>query len=770
MSPKVFSLHGQGLKLDTRADIESHLAAVDPTEIEEIHFGGNTIGVDASAALAEFLQKANNLKIADFADIFTGRLISEIPLALTAICDALKDKTSLVEINLSDNAFGGRSVDPIVPFLTHNRSFQILKLNNNGLGPAGGVVLANALLESAKLSKAEGKPSNLRTVICGRNRLENGSAPAWAGEAFAAHGALQEIRMPQNGIRMEGITALAQGLAKCPDMREIDLQDNAFIADGELEGVEAWTEALAQWPELTTLNMSDCVLSADGEVPTIVTALAGGSNPKLHTLQLQNNNLESTSFMALSGGIGKMPVLTRLELQWNEVEEDDEYIAALATHLKSRGGKLIASDEDEEEDEKEKAEAAAAAKTPTAGEDSTLDELTSMLDKRCLDLTARRVFYLETWQFFTSAMFKFGFDVDEEDQATAPELAQDQESSKIVQVEPFSELSVSPLLDALPPLISYSPVSIQLSSKNAVTSIARRDLFDARFQLISAGAGPDGEQAPLPEDDASTSALKFLESPSDLVPGVYEGGLKTWECSLDLVNYLDGVAGSSEGSYFVGKRILEVGCGSAIPSTYIANRVFHEPPADGAEIYLQDYNASVLELITFPNILLAWYMSPASREYQSSAEAAEAESTLPAADAASPGELQITPELKAAFIASLEKYKLRLRFFSGPWEELTSQLTSGALFDIVLTSETIYRLDSVPALIALLHAASGEQTICLVAAKVLYFGVGGGVSEFVGVLESERKGTARTVWERTLGVGRKILQIEWHPDAFLRLA
>nr|GAT48344.1 predicted protein [Mycena chlorophos] len=369
----VFSLHGQSLKLDTRAHIEPYLAKVDPTQIEEIHFGGNTIGVDASLALAEFLQKATNLKIADFADIFTGRLISEIPQALTAICDALKDKTSLVEINLSDNAFGGRSVEPMVPFLTHNRSFQVLKLNNNGLGPAGGVVLANALLESAKLSAAEGKRSNLRTVICGRNRLEDGSAPSWA-EAFAAHGTLQEIRMPQNGIRMAGISALAKGLAKCPDMRSIDLQDNTFIADGELEAVEAWTTALKQWPELTSLNLSDCVLASDGEVPTIITALASGSNPKLQTLQIQNNNLESESFEALADSIAKLPALKLLEVQWNEVDDDNEHLQTLASHLKQRGGKVVINDEDEEEEEEEKEE-------KDSEDKDALDELTERLGK-----------------------------------------------------------------------------------------------------------------------------------------------------------------------------------------------------------------------------------------------------------------------------------------------------------------------------------------------------------------------------------------------------
>ncbi|KAF5315088.1 hypothetical protein D9619_007357 [Psilocybe cf. subviscida] len=380
-SSKILSLHGKGLKLNTRADIEPYLKDLDPVVIEEVHFGGNTIGIEASEALAEFLSKATSIKVADFADIFTGRLISEIPQALSAICDALKDKTSLVEINLSDNAFGGRSVDPMVPFLTHNRSFQILRLNNNGLGPAGGTVIASALHESAKLSKAEGKKSNLRVVICGRNRLENGSAGAWA-DAFAEHGTLEEVRMVQNGIRMEGITRLAEGLAKNPNIQHIDLQDNTFTVDGELSGVAAWTDALASWPQLHTLNLSDCVLSAEGEVPALIEALATGSNPKLHTLQLQNNNLESSTFTVLAGAISQgLQSVMKLELQWNEVDEDDETIETLGLSLKQRGGKLIATDEDEEEDEEEEDEKEAEEKDEEIKETVAADKEPSAASK-----------------------------------------------------------------------------------------------------------------------------------------------------------------------------------------------------------------------------------------------------------------------------------------------------------------------------------------------------------------------------------------------------
>jgi Ran GTPase-activating protein 1 len=287
--------------------------------------------------------------VADFADIFTGRLITEIPTALSALCDSLIDKEHLVEVNLSDNAFGGRSVDPIVPFLSKNPSFQIFRLNNNGLGPEGGAVIANALRDNAAVRTvvpAE-KRSTLRTLICGRNRLEDGSATAWA-EAFAAHGTLVEVRLPQNGIRMEGSVALAEGLAKNPALELLDLQDNTLSQPGD----QAFARALPSWPRLHTLNFSDCVLSEDGEIPQVIETLAKGSNPLLRTLQLQNDNLESGAVSVLARAIDThLKAVTRIEFQENDADEDDAGIELLREHLRARDGKFLFSDEDEDEDE-----------------------------------------------------------------------------------------------------------------------------------------------------------------------------------------------------------------------------------------------------------------------------------------------------------------------------------------------------------------------------------------------------------------------------------
>lgn len=85
----------------------------------------------------------------------------------------------------------------------------------------------------------------------------------------------------------------------------------------------------------------------------------------------------------------------------------------------------------------------------------------------------------------------------------------------------------------------------------------RRDLFDARFQLISqdeideqSGNGTKGKEREEFNVDEAT----------DLVKGVYEGGLKTWECSLDLVDYLDtiGCGLTGEEEMVRGKSVLEV--------------------------------------------------------------------------------------------------------------------------------------------------------------------------------------------------------------------
>jgi protein-histidine N-methyltransferase len=180
-------------------------------------------------------------------------------------------------------------------------------------------------------------------------------------------------------------------------------------------------------------------------------------------------------------------------------------------------------------------------------------------------------------------------------------------------------------IETLPLSISYTPIAIPGSTG---LSILRRDLFDARFQLISTTDPDDAAEG-------GDKGLNFIDAPSDLLPGVYEGGFKTWECSVDLISYLD--SNSLPGTPMDGPKTnqsvlevymniteqktepdllaLQVGCGTALPSAYIIRKILDQPPSGSKdealgeenilEFYLQDYNQSVLELVRLPLCFLS---------------------------------------------------------------------------------------------------------------------------------------------------------------------
>ncbi|KAF5348731.1 hypothetical protein D9758_006815 [Tetrapyrgos nigripes] len=382
-------------------------------------------------------------------------------------------------------------------------------------------------------------------------------------------------------------------------------------------------------------------------------------------------------------------------------------------------------------------------------------------------------------------MFKFNFDIEDIDEEAA--LVNESTETSIpstseVAQNPFKELSLQHLIDSLPTQLSCSPLTISSQEPGKTIHLARRDLFDARFQLISDGTGaPEGDEK---QNSEPKSALAFLETPSDLVPGVYEGGLKTWECSLDLAEYLDGLK-QKHGFSVLGKRVLEIGCGTAVPSMYLLNQAFSSPIQEKDTVFhLQDYNDSALELVTFPNMILTWYMSPASESFRSTSSNINTDSealNFPPADPSSPAEIPITPALKTAFEISLRDYRINLRFFSGSWSTFDFNTTGGE-YNVVLASETIYSVESLPSLLDLLFNACREESpkasesldeatsrlalsasyLCLVAAKVFYFGVGGGTTEFVQAVEARQKtASVKTVWEKDTGVTRKIMQLQW---------
>ncbi|KAF5603686.1 ran GTPase activating 1 [Fusarium subglutinans] len=348
-SDKIFSLEGKGLKLDTAEDLEPHIAPLRSADVEEVRILGNTLGVGACKLLGEVLATKKNLRVANFADIFTGRLLSEIPDAISSLLTSVLNLPKLNTINLNDNAFGLNVQAPLVAFLAAHVPLQHLYLNNNGMGPHAGILIADALSElhaKKETARKEGKEvPDLETVICGRNRLENGSMTAWA-KAYKLHNKIKVIKMVQNGIRQEGIShLLAEGLSHASKLEVLDLQDNTFT----VTGARALSKVVANWTSLQELGVGDSLLGAKGGV-LVADALAKGKNAKLEILRLQYNEITSKGIKAFATAAKDgLPALKRIEINGNILTEDDESIPVLQELLEERkekfGGDIVNEDE-----------------------------------------------------------------------------------------------------------------------------------------------------------------------------------------------------------------------------------------------------------------------------------------------------------------------------------------------------------------------------------------------------------------------------------------
>ena len=101
--------------------------------------------------------------------------------------------------------------------------------------------------------------------------------------------------------------------------------------------------------------------------------------------------------------------------------------------------------------------------------------------------------------------------------------------------------NLTDLLATLPSKIAYNTLHVTLDDGSEIT-IPRREWWDIRLQLMAE------------EHEAAEVGL----GKHDIKTGVYEGGFKSWESSVDLVKVLAGKRRST--GWGEARRILEVGC------------------------------------------------------------------------------------------------------------------------------------------------------------------------------------------------------------------
>eukprot|EP00536_Pseudo-nitzschia_multiseries_P013852 jgi/Psemu1/36680/gm1.36680_g len=97
-------------------------------------------------------------------------------------------------------------------------------------------------------------------------------------------------------------------------------------------------------------------------------------------------------------------------------------------------------------------------------------------------------------------------------------------------------------------------------------------------------------------------SASFRDRNTDLVPGVYEGGLKVWECSLDMCRYFLSHDINIEG------HVLELGCGHGLPGIFLLKQAIarSERSRNAIECFVtfSDYNEFVIRDVTIPNVVI----------------------------------------------------------------------------------------------------------------------------------------------------------------------
>lgn len=106
---------------------------------------------------------------------------------------------------------------------------------------------------------------------------------------------------------------------------------------------------------------------------------------------------------------------------------------------------------------------------------------------------------------------------------------------------------LSQMLAAMPSKIAYSLLEVTLED-GSIVQLPRRELWDVRVQLMA-----EEEENPEHGVNADGSGL----GTHDVKTGVYEGGFKSWESSVDLVKVLAS-QGKASAAQQLPMRIIEV--------------------------------------------------------------------------------------------------------------------------------------------------------------------------------------------------------------------
>lgn len=175
---------------------------------------------------------------------------------------------------------------------------------------------------------------------------------------------------------------------------------------------------------------------------------------------------------------------------------------------------------------------------------------------------------------------------------------------------------------------------------------------------------------------------------------------------------------------------------------------------------LADFNDTVLRLVTLPNLILVWAANSANVDFPT-----------PNMNVDSTGDFELSAEVLQRFTAEMKEKSISLKFLSGSWSPSLASCISASAPDmgtVLLAAETIYSPESTDAFVELVCGLLKrvKMSKAMVAAKRLYFGVGGSVDGLKAACR-EKGAVAYEIENHGVpgmdaGVGRALIEVQMY--------
>ncbi|KAF7219942.1 histidine protein methyltransferase 1 homolog [Nothobranchius furzeri] len=287
--------------------------------------------------------------------------------------------------------------------------------------------------------------------------------------------------------------------------------------------------------------------------------------------------------------------------------------------------------------------------------------------------------------------------------------------------------------------------------------------IDVVFETVAIGALPPlhflnetiFERTASERKDEEKILSHSTEQRSDLISGMYEGGLKVWECTYDLLELLE-----KDGETIRGKAVLDLGCGAGLLGILALKR-------GARQVHFQDYNSTVIEQLTLPNVMLNC-QEDEDVDCEDDKKGKGKGKIQVKEDSEKKGQEGVNsghpPPKKRALDISRHQLLKRCYFFSGDWRTflpLVLKREPKPKFDIIFTSETIYNTAYYPALHETLHKLLAPDGLVYLATKSHYFGVGGGLHLFETFVEQRGVFSLCHLWDGEEGLQRHVVALRF---------